>query len=364
MLEDWFQAAEQGKTQVILALLDQGADVDAEGKYKETALMLAVRERRIETIEALLRRGADVNHGQKFRPNAMMYAVAISLGWRRGEPRRLAGEPDPRPLEMLEAAGGRYSLREAVMLGDVDLARIICDADPSIDVGEAAGLAYSDTFLMKAAEFGDLAMVDFLLRRGADVQETDDLGRTALHSASKAGQTHVIARLIDLGAKVNDGWPSTTPLSEAEQNGHLYASALLMARGAKRRLLDALCENDLELAKQLLRQGAEPDYEVWGVDDAHEFFSVRPILYAAARGNVPFVRLLLDHGAELNVERHVDDRSPLAEASRHGHLEVVRFLLQRGADVHAFGRDGLSALEWAKRSGHDSVVKELEQARA
>ena len=58
---------------------------------------------------------------------------------------------------------------------------------------------------MWAAAFGDADAVDFLLKRGDDVNAKDQDGWTALHHAALGGQhAGVISLLINAGANVNE----------------------------------------------------------------------------------------------------------------------------------------------------------------
>ena len=72
------------------------------------------------------------------------------------------------------------------------------------------------------------------------------------------------------------------------------------------------------------------------------------------------VRLLLEHGADTNVQnRH--GRTPLHFASFSGAVEVVPLLLEHGANVEVKGDDGMTALQEAVGRGHDKVVALLRE---
>ena len=57
--------------------------------------------------------------------------------------------------------------------------------------------------LISAAIEGRLSVVYQLLADGAQVNKTDDVGRTALMEASSFGRYGVVKRLLESGAKVN-----------------------------------------------------------------------------------------------------------------------------------------------------------------
>jgi ankyrin repeat protein len=160
----------------------------------------------------------------------------------------------------------------------VDLARRLRDADPSIDVSGDARFCCDTTYLMLTAELGSLDMVNFLIDRGADIEGEDDLGDTVLMRAARRGHAMIVSRLLDQGANVNINWPCYTALSQAEANGHHDVAALVLARGAKYRLVDAVDRDDLKLAKELLLGGADPESEhvfIGGNPDFHDNEDVR-----------------------------------------------------------------------------------------
>lgn len=69
------------------------------------------------------------------------------------------------------------------------------------------------------------------------------------------------------------------------------------------------------------------------------------------------VRLLIEHGANSNARDVGDNATPLHFAAAKGTLESVRMLLDAGADVHGTGdlHDG-DVIGWAARLGNDAVV--------
>ncbi|KAI6914359.1 hypothetical protein KC318_g652 [Hortaea werneckii] len=93
----------------------------------------------------------------------------------------------------------------------------------------------STSALHLAAASGNLDCVKTLLKHGANVHATDNLGRTPLHACSEAANTAqhaaVLHLLIDEGANptAKDG-SCMTPLHIAAQNGfHIIVQALLLA---------------------------------------------------------------------------------------------------------------------------------------
>ncbi|KAI1112072.1 hypothetical protein F5Y14DRAFT_281316 [Nemania sp. NC0429] len=78
----------------------------------------------------------------------------------------------------------------------------------------------------------------------------------------------------------------------------------------------------------------------------------------AARGKLSVVRLLIEHGADVNPKR--DSEVPaLVKAAEGGNVAVIRELLAFKADPNARNRLGQTALFIASVKGHDKVVETL-----
>jgi Ankyrin repeats (3 copies)/Ankyrin repeats (many copies) len=230
---DWFAAAERGDVGTLARLIERGIEVDTPGDFGQTALMSAVWGRRLETARWLLSRGADPNR-EANQHTAMTYGALWARGWQIEAGRCFAKlEPDARFLDLLMTAGGRIGLREAILLGDVEMARRIIDEDDSIDINGESRFGMHDTFLMLAAHVGPVAMVDLLLDKGAEIEGTDDMAYTALMIATEMGRVDIVNRLLDRGAMVQSGWELDLALNQACRGGHSEVIACLLSRGAK-----------------------------------------------------------------------------------------------------------------------------------
>ena len=95
--------------------------------------------------------------------------------------------------------------------------------------------------LLNAAEAGDVHQVQLLLDHGANIEERNYYGLTALHRASEEGRLQVVKLLLARGADLNamdcDGGRA---LEKAAQQGHGRTVALLAAWGAQLAYRDAM----------------------------------------------------------------------------------------------------------------------------
>jgi ankyrin repeat protein len=67
-------------------------------------------------------------------------------------------------------------------------------------------------------------------------------------------------------------------------------------------------------------------------------------------GHSEVTQLLLDHGADVNVQMEENRRTALHMAALRGHVQVVEVLLKRGADPHARSRLGQTPFQFASPS--------------
>lgn len=103
------------------------------------------------------------------------------------------------------------------------------------------------TSLMSMSYMGAVAVVEDLVRRGADLETEDEGGFTAVMYAAKAGQEQSLSLLIAAGADADHGdREGSTALMLAAQHGHLgVVKKLLAAKAdASRRRSDGLTAYD------------------------------------------------------------------------------------------------------------------------
>ena len=184
--------------------------------------------------------------------------------------------------------------------------------------------------LALAAAEGQTAMVEFLLKKGAEVGAKDAAGRTAIMRAAEGGYMAVVRALEDAGANVKEtdnsgGLPSSSP-----HRRHTEMVSDFLAKGADVNaytklgwtpLMVASGEGHVETAKVLLEQGARVDYK-----DADKRTA---LLWAAGRGQTAMVELIADKGAQLD-GKDGDGRNGVWLAASQGHDETLTLLLERG----------------------------------
>lgn len=273
-----------------------------------------------------------------------------------------------------------------------------------------------DTLLHAAARRGDPALVRYLLRRGADTRARDARGHTALEQADALGHAAVLDLLrhpervprddasVRYAFDASGGaviWPDLSDVPQAEQSAvtgpsHGSLEKVRAAVGGEpRRSFSRSTQNELAVEacghtgnRPIMRyhldhgvpQSLCTSISVGDLPRARALLAAHPsaihergphdfalLWYAAiGGGSVEAAELLLDAGVE--VDQESQGTTALHLAADRGQLDLARFLAERGADLDAVGykfeRNGQRPIDLARESGHDDMVRLLEDLGA
>jgi len=211
--------------------------------------------------------------------------------------------------------------------------------------------------LLDAAEAGDTAEVQSLLRDGANANAKGDYGNTALMGAAVRGHTETARALLEKGADVNaKGNTGRTALMEAALEGYTDTVRTLLEKGADVNAKDnmgwtplfwAAFSRRTDTVRALLEKGADVN--------AKNKYDDTALIHAAYAGDTDTVAVLLEKGADVNAKDDMG-RTALIEAARQGRTETVRALLEVGADVTTRDKEGETALSKAEKHNYSDVV--------
>jgi ankyrin repeat protein len=150
------------------------------------------------------------------------------------------------------------------------------------------------TLLQLASEEGNREIVELLLKHGADINQADDEGRTALFKVVNKGYRDIVKLLLDHGADVNKARIyGETPLHEPAAQGN----------------------NDI--VELLLKAGADLNKT-----DLH---GETPLHGAARKGKKDTIEILLKAGADVNAQANYG-WTPIRLAASFGHQDIVELL--------------------------------------
>ena len=223
---------------------------------------------------------------------------------------------------------------------------------------------YGKTPLHLAVEDNDPEeeVIEFLIKKGADINAKDVKGLTPLHSAIWSGNVEIARLLIeeeaDVTAEDKNGY---TPVYYAVWKDQCEIVELLIKKRVDINLRDkhgatplhyAVWSGNVEIAELLIEKGADVD--------AEDRNKSRPIHYASTKGHTEAVGLLISEGADINA-KHVQGWTPLYEAvAKGGSLELVELLLaNKEADVDARDNKGWAPLHKAVENGRAYMVEKL-----
>jgi len=221
-----------------------------------------------------------------------------------------------------------------------------CQADPAqVNInGQQATqtvnthMKHDDEALLTAVEQGDEAAILKLLDEGANINVTDQRGRTPLMIAVHSNELDLFNLLIEKGADVNIR-------DDRSDNPLLYAGA----------------EGMLPFVQAAIAAGADTTIT--------NRFGGTALIPAADRGHVDIVKELLTN-SDVDID-HVNGLgwTALLEAVILGdggtnHQKIVQLLIEHGADVNLADGEGVTPLQHAKSRGFKEMIEALEQAGA
>ena len=184
-------AAEAGDLDGIARALADGADPDALDTAGTPAVMVATIARRTDALRALLEAGADVNAQDATLDNPFLYAGREGLL----DILRMANEAEADPT--ITNRFGGVALIPASERGHVEVVRYLLN-ETDIDVDHVNRLGW--TALLEAILLSDggprhQEIVEMLLENGADPDLADGDGVRPLTHARTRGQTEIVALL-------------------------------------------------------------------------------------------------------------------------------------------------------------------------
>jgi ankyrin repeat protein len=229
----------------------------------------------------------------------------------------------------------------ALMMAAPDAAKMKLLMDRGANVNARAKTGYSA--LMVAAQYGEsaTAAMNLLLDRGAEVriaagQHAPMFNASPLFLAAYSGNTDILPRLQKAGGNVDErmvliGTSSTTPMAGGVRSGNVSVVRKLLDMGVSAdepepsglTLLDrAVLGNQVEVAKLLIARGADVNHT--------DRIGFTPLLYAA----------------------YID----------FGDSAMIDLLLKSGARADVRTKDGLTALDLARKYKHTHLIGSLENA--
>ena len=173
--------------------------------------------------------------------------------------------------------------------------------------------SYEDFFA--AIKQDNPGVIRQLLTRGFDVNTVDPKGQHGLHLAIQEPSPKAAQTLLD--------WPKTNVNAlNANDESPLMLAAI---------------KGQTEMVAALIKRDADVNKTGW-----------TPLHYAASKGHLAIMNLLLENHAYIDAESP-NGTTPLMMAAQYGTGPAVQLLLEAGADPLLKNQQGLTAIDFARR---------------
>ena len=297
----------------IAVLVERGADVNIGSDEGRTPLIAAATKKNDKLVDLLLKNGADANAVSVSGETAISATISPSGFARYGlgdTPRKQTGR-GREALRLLMEHKGAVPPTESKQ----PLLSLLIDVGEPIDV------------------------IDWMIARGADLNETSNKGGAPVVVAAAVGRIDVVVALAEAGADVtvSDSAGRTAPML-------IVSMANDTKRGASARNAWPLAEGEAAL-RILFEKGADPNAIAEnGANAVYALVSNR-----AAQKSQGMLRLLLDAGGDPSLRVGDWMNTAVYQAAVECRGDLLKMLIDAGADLSLTNKWGYTAYEEAER---------------
>lgn len=218
------------------------------------------------------------------------------------------------------------------------------------DLGEAGYQLTPDDWF-RASRENDVTALKKFVSGGFSPGTRNSEGDSALHAAAAAGAKGSADYLLKRGLSVDlRGASERTPLMAAVIGNQTEMARWVLRQGADPRLKDKDGFKPLMLAVREGHTGAVEELAAYSREDLDP-----ALLLAALVGRADVIDALTNFGASVYA-RMDDGRTPLMIAAENGHMDAVKLLLDIGASRFTTDPDGRTAADMATAAGHPGIA--------
>eukprot|EP00796_Vickermania_ingenoplastis_P004339 gene4339-3153_t len=227
-----------------------------------------------------------------------------------------------------------------------------------LNAAEAGGY----TALHFAAFNGDVALIDLLVSKGAELDTTNFDGNTPLVMAVKGRQPDAICALAKAGASLDKATSlGSTAIHHAASMGYIDCMKLLQELGANTTFEKTEAGSLLHWASH---SGSIPCvgsvmYDLKVPVNTVDKHGGTALMVAVHMQKIEVAAFLLEHGADPNIAIEEDGTTALHVAVEMGFTDCVKLLISCGANSQAKNKAGDTPLSLAQGAGKPMTLAEL-----
>lgn len=329
-------AAQAGDTELFRALVT--AEQQRQRKKSHPSLLMsAVMAGRTEVVRALIQAGADVNAKVEMFFTFDALETAVDKGYTEIVKLLLDAGADP---NWNNQNPGLCPIRKACQKGNVEIVRLL------IDAGAAVKFDTGFRLLVDAAESSNAEIVQLLLDAGCNVNTRNYQSDTPLTIACRRARVSMVKTLIAAKANVNkvgmhDMAPLVTVFLAPKMNEALAGHGLAESE-------PDIPQKITQIVNALVTAGADVNvYDVMGKT---------ALMLAIEQRNFDAAQVLINADANVNAIMHPNRDSifvreativcdsALHLAAKANDTDAIALLLNAGADPQLLNSDGIPAL--------------------